>query len=1252
MMRDDERLRDEDAAARRAARTLFDRPIALEAGAGTGKTTALVSRVVNWCVGPGWEKAERTLRGDGADDPSLHDIATRVASRVVAITFTEAAAAEMANRILRAIGELAADRPRSERMVEDALPEPAIVRQRSAALLGAIDRITVRTFHGFCHRLLSAHPLEAGLHPAFRIAAQRIEIDALANRVVESALRAASGREVAPDDVAPEGEWIGPGAICAALADLLDAGVQPEDLAQAAYDARACAALLEPLRRAVADAKAPFAPFAAAKRGDARNVPPALDRTNALLASPAPPDAVSLGARIDELRDIWGERSDRAVRGKLRKFAAGEFGQEENKLATDPAAVVRAAGPLAEAVDDVLSEEPERFEAVRAQLVPLLVEATAALRREGIVTFEALQRHARDLLVQRADVAARVRAGIDLLLVDEFQDTDPVQCELVRLLALGPEAGERPSLFLVGDPKQSVYGWRRADLASYQDMVERIIAAGGERFVLSVNYRSVPPVLREVERVTSSLLVHRPGEQAGFQPLLAARDSSRDSGFDAGGRAPVEHWLDCELDADRQAVQTLSSRAAGLEAATIAQEIEWLHRVHGVAWRDVALLFRAFGDAEGYLFALRRRGVPYEITKDRSHYQRREVIEATSLVRCVLDPNDALALVSWLRSVSGGIPDAAWTPLWSRRFPERMAMLDGPAPGALAELRALLDEVAASLDPAEVPGLESVRDWPLVAFRSIEGIARLRQSFAMDPVDVFVERLVVVGGQERLEAGRYLARHRLANLDRFHRELLGLLATGADPAAVLRALREGASENGDPATGTPGEAAADAVQVLTIHGAKGLQFRHVYCVQLHKQRSNRSDRHVAEVGDLDGRRVFSLCRIPGPGFTRHQRVRRRREDEESKRLLYVAMTRAQDRLVLAGIHPSFQRKRVKNSGALIEHVEPRVTRAGAIERMTQEMAGDPALARFAHDDVSWVIPARTPLDPVRRGPEPAAGAWDLAPIRAGVALLAAKREEAERTRNRRRLVPASAHRPDASDGRGVCAESDSHEFAIEARQHDEPRFDFDSMAHADLPGPLAFASSLEFDNDHDADRTPSTGSARAIGSAVHRALERMPFDIAPDEPGVREPLESVIEATLAGLLPVPDPAAHRRALELLDRALAPDGLTRVLRAKASAVVARELPVLMPLAGTASIVVGTIDLLYRDRASGALVVADWKTDRVAEGDLSERAERYRSQGALYVEAARRALGDAVAPRFELWFLDAGRVVSLDLGETAE
>src|SRR5262249_51635731 len=160
-------------------------PIVLEAGAGTGKTTVLVARVLAWCLGPGWERAARALP-DAAPDA----IAARALERIVAITFTEAAAAEMETRALAAFAALGRGEPVRAFDASLVAVDGALAARRARALVGAFDHLRFQTIHAFCRRLLAAHPLEAGLHPRFALDARGSARAVAVREAIEERLRA------------------------------------------------------------------------------------------------------------------------------------------------------------------------------------------------------------------------------------------------------------------------------------------------------------------------------------------------------------------------------------------------------------------------------------------------------------------------------------------------------------------------------------------------------------------------------------------------------------------------------------------------------------------------------------------------------------------------------------------------------------------------------------------------------------------------------------------------------------------------------------------------------------------------------------------------------------------------------------------------------------------------------------------------------------------------------------------------------
>ena len=568
------------------------------------------------------------------------------------------------------------------------------------------------------------------------------------------------------------------------------------------------------------------------------------------------------------------------------------------------------AGELRALMAHLAGLDAELLALAHRALAPLHRAVRDELRARGIVTFDDLLVEAAQLLAARPEVAAGARAGIEQLLVDEFQDTDALQCEVVARLGLEGPAERRPGLFLVGDPKQSIYGWRSADLAAYDAFRQRIEAADGVCLPLVENFRSVPAILDEVERSLAPVMRAEPGLQPPYQPLLPCARLAADPGFagTAPRRAAVEHWISW-----RDGPDTTKADSYELEADAIARDLRDLHDAHGVPWDRAALLLRSTSDLDVYLEALRRHGVPFAVGRDKQYYRRREVIDAAALVRAVLDPGDHLALLTVLRSPWVGVPDAALVPLWNRGFPDRLTGLDRPDRRRLDEVRELVAGAAADVDalPAgSVPGLDRIAGWDLSLVAAAEQLAVARGAFRELPGDAFVDTLRRLFLPEPVAAARYLGAYRLANLDRFFRRLVAALEDGGgDVTAVLRALRRSVTEARDAPEGKPQEGADDAVQVMTIHQAKGLDFAHVYLPQLHKDaggpplRTEVQRTPAAAAGGAEAAFEVRLFGAAGLGWDRVEAQRQRVEAAERVRLLYVAMTRAESRLVLAGCWP-------------------------------------------------------------------------------------------------------------------------------------------------------------------------------------------------------------------------------------------------------------------------------------------------------------------------------------------------------------
>ena len=1248
-----------DRAARAEAQTRFDRPLVLEAGAGTGKTTTLIARLLAWCLGDGWDKAAQSLPagassvldgaaggaggGSSAATPAAEVTATRVLRRVVALTFTEAAAAEMAGRAARELLALGRGAP-AEWLAAARLPPAPELTRRARALLAALDHLTVETIHAWCFRLLAAYPLEAGVHPQLQVDADGRQLQQVISETVEAALRPGYGTPGDPHLLALAAQGCGPREVAEALAALVEGGMTAAALRRDPFAGGAWVRLRRRIAVACAGLRTLLAPRLAGS-SRLRNasgilvaldaLAPELQRSEPAKLSPAggagPPRGDD-AAEIAAVRRRFAEALPPNLRKHLAGWGRGRLGgrEEQERLGEVCGELAERAAAVARLLDHLDDLDPERLRHGRLALAPLLAGVEDELRRRGIATFDSLLRGARQLLATHPEVRARLRRAIDQLLVDELQDTDATQCEVLRWIALDGPLDERPGLFLVGDPKQSIYGWRSADLRAYEGFVARVQEGGGEVRQLVENFRSVPAVLGEVARVVGPVMRERRGVQPPFAPLLPCERRAADRGFTAGGRSAVEHWVSWlpaapaaegarESGGEPLASQALAATA--LEAEAIAADLLELHQLYAVPWRDAAILLRSTGDLEIYLDALRRAGIPFAVGRDKQYYRRREVIDAAALVRTVLDPGDHLALITAFRSPAVGVPDAALLPLWRHELPRLLTELHQPSAAALAPVRQAVEAAAGELPPG-VPGLERVAGWELSLLAAIEQLAVLRESFATEPADVFVERLRRLLLLDATAAARDLGAYRLANLERFFRRLLVELEQGSgDVAAVLRALRDDVAAGREAEEGKPPEGAEDAVQVLTIHGAKGLDFAHVYLPQLHKPGGG--ERPATAVGRLPAAdpdsREYRLLGAVTPGFDLAEERRLEVEAAERVRTLYVAMTRAKDRLVLAADWPRLP-------------ADPRLPeQARTLLQLLAWRPGCPDLQRLWQeagqggvdpDGVAWRFPALSGRPAAAVASEAAARGEALAPP----ATIAA---QAARLAGWRAAAASRMARPF-----GAAASEEAHAQLREEQAWAEgPPGAVDAQRDAAAEGESPSGREL----------------AMAAGAALHRALELWNLDSDPALEMERQ--RALLPAYLSAVAAGEDAArALLRCLLLLERFVA-GGLADRLRGLAGHVVARELPVLLAPdpdppggAGPVAFISGAIDLLYCDPDSGALVIADYKTDEVGGADLERRTITYASQGAAYVRAVQAALELAAPPRFELWFVQAGAVVS--------
>ncbi|MEM7249751.1 MAG: UvrD-helicase domain-containing protein, partial [Acidobacteriota bacterium] len=774
-----------------------ERPLVVEAGAGTGKTATLTARALAWCVGPGWERQ----RGDAAARASA------LLSGLAAWTFTEAAAAEMRRRFRDGLVILADAEPPPPGLPVDLLD--GATSERARALLDAGDALDVRTFHAACFQLLSDSWGERGAAPALRVDADGRAARGAASQVLARTLRDAGSPGAAALPLLLDA-GLTAGRVAEELAALVGEGVLPEELAGGDPTKARELSRLRLVEAATAlRRQLPGGLDGAPSRSTGAR---ALVRGLQLLARAQPVDD-------DEWKGLLASWFPEAARTKLGRWEKGDLAASEKKWlrASRPARLTEACGALRAELETWEQLRPEELTQLRSGLAALLTSVREELGVAGWLGFGDLLRQTRDWL-RRDDVAERLRSRRRQLLVDEVQDTDPLQAEIVTRLALTGAPEQRPGLFLVGDPKQSIYGWRDAELSAYEGLVGAVEEAGGERLHLHLNFRSCPAVLTEVEAVLAPALQAEEGVQAGWEGLVAARDD--DPGFTAAERTPVELWDHGEPSRPR-------SQSLEREAEAVAVELSWLHREEGVPWSDFGLLLRRFNDLTPVLRALRQHGIPHRQSSTRKGGAHRIVSELAALLRCVLDPADRLALVAYLRSSLVTLPDAFLWPLHEGGGLERCAELrsERDDDSQQAELQEL---VATLRPPDDAPGFELVNDARRSLAAALRVLGRARRLYLeASPTEWLLSLRDDVFGPGTWSGlsprGREAADGWLAGV---HRRLV---AEDFELGSFLRRL-EREPESFLPTARIVPE---DVVTVSTWHAAKGLDFEQVFVLQLH-----------------------------------------------------------------------------------------------------------------------------------------------------------------------------------------------------------------------------------------------------------------------------------------------------------------------------------------------------------------------------------------------------------------------------------
>jgi ATP-dependent helicase/nuclease subunit A len=849
-----------------AAHTL-DRHISVSAGPGAGKTLVLVERYLEILT--------------------TQDISV---DQIVAITFTNRAANEMRERV-------------REQVDEQLRASVGETRRRWMRHKRTLEGAPITTIHGFCSRLLREFPLEAEVDPQFALLDEH-QSAMLLEEVVEASLTEFINR--GEEDVVRLAQAVSRPELAAALIDIYRAmrgqGLSLKEIAKQTPASHATTkdyfAAAEELNQRMAElTSANKLPENAEKRRarTERKWP----NLRLLLGKPATAD--SIADYCNAIEEFWEARPR-----KSGAIAQAVQAVDELLWSQDSKADQRPRGKVPQLCFDLLA----RDHAIK--LIGLLGDIEEVLEAEkqrlGVLDFDDLQLRTLRLLQTHTESLERIRRRFRFFLVDEFQDTNGVQRDLMNKLTLA--AGRNANLFIVGDRKQSIYGFRGADVDVFAEMTAAIEAAGGKAMPLRLNFRSQPPLISFFNFLFPRIFTPREDAAAGQLDQLGYVEHEPSKPMRAQqDNGPLVELLLAIVPSRAEEDEAGSADAPDPKAEQDSRErdaAQLVQRIHSLMkpgssgnarfkYKDIALLFRAMTGVWAYESALRRAGIPYLTVQGWGFYQREEITDLIQLLRFLDNQTDELALAAVLRSPLCGISDDALLALrcapmtdgTTERNPSKQHRRVRRLLTALKHherIRFLSDEEHAALDRAR---------------ELLDQLLRRRNRYSIADLLRFAVRSAEY---TTIIAAKFDGAQRLANVEKLSRLAERFERSGAHLIRdFVRFVQEFEAMGGREGEGQIDES-ANAVRLMTIHQAKGLEFPVVIIPDLHRRPNSRDSWYV-----LDRHRGLTV-KIPdmrdgmvaGRTFNDLRKRALWREEFESMRLLYVAATRAQDRLILSG----------------------------------------------------------------------------------------------------------------------------------------------------------------------------------------------------------------------------------------------------------------------------------------------------------------------------------------------------------------
>ncbi len=1173
----------------------LDSSFIVEAGAGTGKTYALVSRVIALVkAGPQHGGARM--------------------EHIVAITFTETAAAELSERIRSRMEQLL-DTNHPDNAGDLLFPLSDDERERLTVAIEELDQATIQTIHSFAGQLLRERPMDVGLPPGW------LQLDALAaserfDERWDSWLEWALGNGA---DVPAELQNI--------LRYLVSANI---GIARWQGIARAFSERYEKLR---ADHTVQHYDLPTVVRetleGLQELIAGCVDPTDRLYQQLA--GAIATVAAVSQVADDPPAAARILEQGAPVDFS-GTVGVQKNW----------SANP--KAIRDNFREIGRAFqETVRASTLAILlrslraqfaVEYEVGRKSDGVVTFTDLLVWARDLLRDNAAARHHFQRKYSHILIDEFQDTDPLQAEIAFYLAATPDADvihkpwhtlplAKGKLFLVGDSKQSIYRFRGADVS-----ITARVKAGGQlqELTLTENRRSQQPALDWVNATFSQIMVEAddkaPPVQAEYLPLAAHAAIQQPSlgsvtvfGGPVLGAAAMRRMRSQHI-----ARLIAASVSDGGQRRQVYDQSTRQTRPAGR--RDVCILIRERTGLGILQWELDMAGIPYRIEGGSLLFDTQEVQDLLNCLQAIDDPTDAICVAAALRSPAFACSDA-----------DLLRWKDAGGPW---------DYRSVPRDEAGQRQQQSERRQRLLAVSPVWAAMGVlcdyhgrRQSLT---VAALISEFVRERRLEELDLAEYRAREIWRRRQFIIEQARSLEAASPDTVGqsswnlhqFIRWANHQRDEHSRITETAVPESDDDAVRIMTMHSAKGLEFPIVILQDLDIAALPRPPERALFNSESDTLEVYASNRnaatVRTPGYARVEDEEKRHAAAEKIRLAYVAATRARDHLLVSLYHAdrsepdawdADQAAAIVGLPGGLPHTALSPDDGAADDGAADDSAADDGASMvFSSSQAVATSPSLPPYD---------AAAWQ------------AERTASIRSRSVQQAVTATwlARQGAAADGDRPADDRPAGNVPV----GNIPADNVPGVHQpATFPEPAAFAAIEDKEGEPDPEQPWRKGrGATAFGSAVHAVLQGVVEELSPQLPLPGDAdLDALLAARHPDILRLANvhtaaqevPTRRDEVVALVERALRNPEVVAALRAQQRW---PELPVAAPVDTSRGPVVieGIIDLLYED-AAGQLVILDYKSDDVrSESDVAARMNHYKYQGAAYAAAVERATGCRVS-----------------------